>query len=751
MKKILVILFFPIICFADWNSVSINSSWDLNAIHFADENIGYAVGLDGLVIKSTDGGSNWISLGNIIWNGSVLNRNIIDVYFFNPDTGFILVQGEDTQPPFYDAMVLRTDDGGLNWFTQMGFNLNPINGFAVASSFSKVNDYNFPSLLNNLYVNFNDYDKPYIGEKDITNNVSTQHYPSPYTLTNKLHDSYIHPFNHPQGNKLLYYAGTNMFARNSSWGHWLSMSQLWGGTSCNFNSINRVGNDLVLVGDYGLIIKTNFNINDPQYMFTLADFTLVNPPSDTTLNDIEVINDIAYVVGEYGVVKKSIDNGNTWVSNSLSTSYHLNDIFMLNECNGWIVGNHGTLYKFFNPPVIQNVTSCSNYFWNGINYTSSGTYYHADTLASGCDSITILNLMINNIDSSSTTISACDNFDANGQIYYTSGNYSFLTSTVNGCDSTVNLNLTINNSYSSYTGYSSCDPFVWQGLTINNSGIYTNSYTTIAGCDSIFSIDVNIGNNESTETIVSCESYNWNGNNYYSSGNYTWTGTNILGCDSIANLNLTINTTSNSSEVITACDYYNFNGTTYNSSGNYTWIGSNTFGCDSIVALDLTIDNSISNIYQSGDSLYSSLNSSNVPYTTDWYNIHPSTGQYWLMKTNSESFNPKFDCHYFIITTTENGCIDTSSTYYFGQFANEIQTLEVKPNPTSGKLVVDFINERSQFVKLRLVNNLGNQVAEFTTKELQMDIDLSSYPSGVYYLFFTSEKETLTTKIILNK
>ena len=77
MKKILVILFFPIICFADWNSVSINSSWDLNAIHFADENIGYAVGLDGLVIKSTDGGSNWISLGNIIWNGSLLNRDII--------------------------------------------------------------------------------------------------------------------------------------------------------------------------------------------------------------------------------------------------------------------------------------------------------------------------------------------------------------------------------------------------------------------------------------------------------------------------------------------------------------------------------------------------------------------------------------------------------------------------------------------------------------------------------------------------
>ena len=62
---------------------------------------------------------------------------------------------------------------------------------------------------------------------------------------------------------------------------------------------------------------------------------------------------------------------------------------------------------------------------------------------------------------------------------------------------------------------------------------------------------------------------------------------------------------------------------------------------------------------------------------------------------------------------------------------------------------------------LELISNNGSKLDEFITVDNNLNIDLSKYPSGSYYLYFNSEDavqgcrleevQKLSTKIILNK
>ena len=55
---------------------------------------------------------------------------------------------------------------------------------------------------------------------------------------------------------------------------------------------------------------------------------------------------------------------------------------------------------------------------------------------------------------------------------------------VNGCDSTAVLNLTINNSDTSYTDVIACDSYEWNGVVYDSSGVYSyNGADQISGYD----------------------------------------------------------------------------------------------------------------------------------------------------------------------------------------------------------------------------------------------------------------------------
>lgn len=172
MKKVVLILVFslPIIGWAQtWNDQNSSITNDLEDVYFADNSNGWAVGRQGKIIRTTDGGANWSEQnsgttkdlnkvfmtgttngyavgdgGTVIkYNGltwSALNisfsQDMYGVYFLDANTGW--VSGEW-------GRIMMTTNGGSNWTIQMSNSiysnafydlhmLSATEGWAVGSS-----------------------------------------------------------------------------------------------------------------------------------------------------------------------------------------------------------------------------------------------------------------------------------------------------------------------------------------------------------------------------------------------------------------------------------------------------------------------------------------------------------------------------------------------------------------------------------------------------------------------------------------
>jgi photosystem II stability/assembly factor-like uncharacterized protein len=145
MKKLLQTLFFFLIvtqiCFAQWYQQSSGTTQNLNGVAFYDLNNGIVVGDSGIILGTTNGGTNWIVFppsgnninlyavsyrsgnwvavgaeGTILRNGNIqtsgTTNDLFGVYFLDANYG-IAVGDSST--------ILRTTNAGSNW-TNLGTN-----------------------------------------------------------------------------------------------------------------------------------------------------------------------------------------------------------------------------------------------------------------------------------------------------------------------------------------------------------------------------------------------------------------------------------------------------------------------------------------------------------------------------------------------------------------------------------------------------------------------------------------------------
>jgi hypothetical protein len=168
------------------------------------------------------------------------------------------------------------------------------------------------------------------------------------------------------------------------------------------------------------------------------------------------------------------------------------DMFIAKLSNSNVYTVNQIACGYFNSP-------SGNYTW-----TNSGSYLDTITNISGIDSIILVNLIINPINTSISTVSACNSFYwINGQTYTTSNNSATFTySLISGCDSIVTLNLTINNSSYTTDDIVACNSYTWIDghtyTTSNNSVTYTLS--NISGCDSVIALNLTINNLDTSIT-----------------------------------------------------------------------------------------------------------------------------------------------------------------------------------------------------------------------------------------------------------
>ncbi|MFN8245202.1 MAG: T9SS type B sorting domain-containing protein [Ferruginibacter sp.] len=215
-----------------------------------------------------------------------------------------------------------------------------------------------------------------------------------------------------------------------------------------------------------------------------------------------------------------------------------------------------------------NVSVCSNqlpYIWNSQSYNAGGNYTVTLTGSNGCDSIPRLTLTVLTVRTSLTTASVCTNqlpYIWNSNSYNNSGTYSVTLTGSNGCDSIARLQLTVNPVVNSSSTVSTCNnqlPYIWNGQSYNSTGTYSVTLTSQAGCDSVATLHLTVNNTSiSTTALTVCSSQlpvNWNGQSYNSSGSYTVTLTNSAGCDSLATLNLTVNQTPGAPTVTSPVNY----------------------------------------------------------------------------------------------------------------------------------------------------------------------------------------------------
>jgi gliding motility-associated-like protein len=99
---------------------------------------------------------------------------------------------------------------------------------------------------------------------------------------------------------------------------------------------------------------------------------------------------------------------------------------------------------------ITNYSICANnlpYQWNGLSIGSGGQHQVILTNAQGCDSVTVLNLTLIPVLTSTTNVTICANqapYNWNGQSLSISGTTTLTLTSSSGCDSLATLNLTVN-------------------------------------------------------------------------------------------------------------------------------------------------------------------------------------------------------------------------------------------------------------------------------------------------------------------
>lgn len=302
----------------------------------------------------------------------------------------------------------------------------------------------------------------------------------------------------------------------------------------------------------------------------------------------------------YDTIRATICQNETYTFNN--TIYNLAGNYTVRFSSVSACDSNVTLALTITPLPIRNISSAICY---GATYTLpnnrvvnvAGTYIDTVAVINNCDSVLITTLTIRALDSNVVTRTICNNqlpYVWNGISVPAAGNAVARYSTINqfGCDSIVVLNLVVNNVTTSTMSVTRCSnqlPYNFNGTNIFTAGTYTSTLLNSNGCDSVITLTFNV-NNISADTIrvEICDgnTYTFYNNTYNTSGYYAQTFTNVLGCDSIKTLNLIVHPLP-SAPIINTPVVYCQNATVTNltaTGSNLLWYPTLTGGVGSNVA-----------------------------------------------------------------------------------------------------------------------------------------------------------------------
>ncbi|HEY9083771.1 MAG TPA: T9SS type A sorting domain-containing protein [Vicingaceae bacterium] len=379
---------------------------------------------------------------------------------------------------------------------------------------------------------------------------------------------------------------------------------------------------------------------------------------------------------------------------------------------GTTIENNAAIYFDLNPPIITNTTKhtiydCDGYIPNNlINITL-------------CENEPIIANAWDNLSITSFTWDIPNVYNSSGPSFYwltdTSGTFLLTLSTTNElCNKDSVFNITIYPTSSSNQNQSICqgDSIQIGGLFQTSAGTYYDSLQTINGCDSVLSITLSV-------------------NPVY-----------------LSNTNSTI---CQGDSMLIYGDYQSVAGVYYDSLQTIN-------GCDSVLSTTLTV-NPLPNVTLANfnpDTICSSGSAVSLP------NGSPSGGVYSGTGVNGGTFDPNIaglGTHNVIYTYTDvNSCINSDSTFItveqcigIDDLANDLGIL-IYPNPNTGLFTIEKPIELDKEVNISLLDASSRVIINkiIPKGQLKIEMDITNYSKGIYYLQLTIGKEVFVKQILKN-
>ncbi len=290
----------------------------LKSVFFTSDQTGFITGDQGTILKTTDGGTNWVMLD------AGISSSLNSVFFINADTGYIA--GDN-------GVILMTSDGGNTWETQN----SGTSGNLCSIHFASANT-GYASGMNAIIYKTTDNGKNWtFSSAPTTGQLWT-------TDTNTVYivGSDIQLFRTNDGAK-----SWDLLLGNSSYG--ILNDVCFSGQA---NGI-AVGGSWAQGFSYSVIYHTkDGGSNWDTWLQILSGWLNGACYVDTS---------VAFAVGSDGIIFKSADAGVQWSKQVSGTKNDLFSVHFPTAGTGYIVGDSGTILKTVNGGVgLDEAASAEN-------------------------------------------------------------------------------------------------------------------------------------------------------------------------------------------------------------------------------------------------------------------------------------------------------------------------------------------------------------------------------------------------------
>jgi photosystem II stability/assembly factor-like uncharacterized protein len=339
MKKIILII--AILCsrfgYAQnftWTQQNSTVAHTLNDVFFTDNLHGWVVGINGTILKTTDGGATWML------QNSGTAEPLLTVFFANSNLGWAAGGASN-------ALLLKTVNGGLTWTaTPTNINSGPILDLAFAAG----SPTGFAITTDSIYASLNNgtnwTSEPYTGvigtavNKAIAVVSASQAFVGGRRFQTGIQDS-----------------SPEVYDRKSIGG-----SYAWGPTASNqFANMDRLESIAFANATTGFA----GGIQGKVYRMH-AILPVVTGPwnvcldlgggNNQTINSISFINDSTGIlctpkqVGmtKYSLIYHTQNSGDSWTNPDTITDFLISQLHYVDAVSAWAVGANGKIYKATN-------------------------------------------------------------------------------------------------------------------------------------------------------------------------------------------------------------------------------------------------------------------------------------------------------------------------------------------------------------------------------------------------------------------